>query len=154
MSGNEQSTARMLNAVNREERAGLGILYAKPDARDDMPNVGMRDLTAELRERYWIARGKDAGIGRATWGTVSSNLEWKIERQELGRSRNKPGDGFRHAVWVGSGGIDARTEWFEVTKVFAGVEARDVEAFMRIQNGYRPFGRRCLTECFVFQWVV
>ena len=68
-------------------------------------------------------------------GDASGSFEWKIERKELGRSRNEPGDGFRHAVWVGSNGIGARTEWFEVTEVFEGVEPRDVEAFMRRRNG-------------------
>ena len=125
----------MHDAVNKKECAGLGILFAAPDDKDDMSNVGMRDLTAELRERYWIALGKDAGTGIATWGTVGANFEWRIERKELGRSRNEPGDGFRHALWAGSNGIGARTEWFEVTEVFEGVEARDVEAFMRLHNG-------------------
>ena len=135
MTEDKQSTARTHDAVNKEERAGLGILYATPDAKDDMSNVEKRDLTAELRERYWIKLGKDAGIGKASWGTVSANFEWKIERNELGRSRNEPGDGFRYAVWAGSNGIGTRAEWFEVTEVFEGVEARDVEAFMRLQNG-------------------
>ena len=118
-----------------DEKAALGILYATPDARDNMSGIRERDLPGELRERYWIARGKDAGIRKATWGTVSANLEWKIERQELGKNRNEPGDGFRYVFRSGSGGIGGRAEWFEVTEVFEGVEARDIEAFMRIQNG-------------------
>ena len=31
--------------------------------------------------------------------------------------------------------MESRAEWFEVTEVFEGVEAKDVEAFMRVNNG-------------------
>ena len=133
MTENRQSAARMHDAVNKEECAGLGILYAVPDAKDDMSSVGKCDLTAELRERYWISREKDAGTGIATWGRVGANFEWRIERNELGRSRN---DVAASAMRFGPARTaSARTEWFEVTEVFEGVEARDVEAFMRLQNG-------------------
>ncbi len=31
--------------------------------------------------------------------------------------------------------MGSRTEWFEVTEVFEGVEAKEIEAFMRVKNG-------------------
>ena len=58
-----------------------------------------------------------------------------IERHELGRTRNEPGDGFRYVYRRGTDGARSRAEWFEVTEVFEGVEAKDIEAFMRVNNG-------------------
>ena len=43
--------------------------------------------------------------------------------------------GFRYVVHAGTAGAGGRAEWFEVTEVFEGVKAKDVEAFMRIRNG-------------------
>ena len=31
--------------------------------------------------------------------------------------------------------MGSRSEWFEVTEVFEGVEAKEIEAFMRVKNG-------------------
>ena len=51
-------------------------------------------------------------------------------------NRNEPGDGFRYVMYRGgTSGMESRAEWFEVTEVFEGVEAKDVEAFMRVNNG-------------------
>ena len=99
-----------------------------------MSDVGKRDLPAELR-------GEITGSNwRRMWGSAGrgsmseSSIPWEIERQELGRSRNEPGDGFRYVVRAGTSGVGGRAEWFEVTEVFEGVKARDIEAFMRIRN--------------------
>ena len=59
----------------------------------------------------------------------------RIERHELGRNRNEPGDGFRYFFRRGTAGTGGRAEWFEVTEVFEGVQAKEIEAFMRIENG-------------------
>ena len=113
----------------------LNILYVKPEIKDKLADVAERDLAGELRERYWIRLAEDAGIGQRTWATVEFNMPWRIERQELGRNRNEPGDGFRYVVRGGLDGTKERAEWFEVTEVFEGIEAKNVEAFMRINSG-------------------
>ncbi len=134
MTEKEQSRTRPRGDANEDENGALEILYATPDPKDDMSGVGNRDLPAELRERYWIEQGKDAGTSRS-WADVGVVIPWQIERHELGRSRNEPGDGFRYVVRAGTAGVGGRAEWFEVTEVFEGVKARDIEAFMRIRNG-------------------
>ena len=122
-----------------EVRTGLEILYAKPGSTDD---VATRDLTKEARERYWIGQAADLGIAaERTWG-FEITLPWMIERAELGRNRNEPGDGFRYVFRSGTKGAGGRAEWFEVTEVFEGAEAKDIEAFMRLENdgqGYPGF---------------
>ena len=114
---------------------GLEILYLKPGPKDHLTDVAERDLTGELRERYWIQAAQDEGIDRKSWASFAISMPWRIERHELGRNRNEPGDGFRYVFRTGSAGTGGRTEWFEVTEVFEGVEAKDIEAFMRIENG-------------------
>ena len=126
---------RTTGEPNRLARAGLKILYAKPGPKDNLANVAKRDLTGELRERYWIRQAADAGIAAKTWASVGIGIQWPIERAELGRNRNEPGDGFRYVFRSGTGGTGGRAEWFEVTEVFEGVEAKDIEAFMRLENG-------------------
>ena len=116
-------------------KAGLEILYAKPGPKDGVGDVAERDLAGELRERYWIRQAEDAGIGSRTWSTLGFSMPWRIERHEIGRNRNEPGDGFWYVFRGGIDGTEGRAEWFEVTEVFEGVEAKGVEAFMRINNG-------------------
>ena len=58
-------------------------------------------------------------------------MPWRIEREDLGRDRNDPGDGFRQVFRSGSSGIDGRAEWFEATEVFVSVEAKDNQAYLR-----------------------
>ena len=75
-----------------EVRTGLEILYAKAGSMD---NVATRDLTKEARERYWIHQAADLGIAaKRTWASFGVTLPRMIERAELGRNRNEPGDGF------------------------------------------------------------
>lgn len=118
-----------------QRREGLEILYLKPGAKDQLTDVKERDLTSEQRERYWIQAAEDKGIGPKSFASFELTTTWTIERHELGRNRNEPGDGFRYVCRRGSAGTEGRTEWFEVTEVFEGVEAKDIEAFMRIENG-------------------
>ena len=99
-----------------------------------MGDVKQRDIPRELRERFWMRKAADAGIERRTWTVGISMPRW-IERHELGRTRNEPGDGFRYVYRRGTDGAGSRAEWFEVTEEFAGVEAKDIEAFMRVNNG-------------------
>ncbi len=124
---------------DREERSlhreGLEILYLKPDPKNQLTHVAERDLTSELREKYWIRAAQDKDTDRESWVSFAITIPWEMERHELGRNRNEPGDGFRYVYRSGSAGTGGRVEWFEVTEVFEGVEAKDIEAFMRIENG-------------------
>ena len=116
-------------------RGGLEILYTKPELKEDRQDITDRDLAGELRERYWIEKAADAGMEPNTWASAGAGLRYKIERHELERTRNEPGDGFRYVFWSGTSGAGERAEWFEVTEVFEGVEAKEIEAFMRVENG-------------------
>ena len=116
-------------------KVGLEVLYAKPSPEDRMGDVAPRNLDAELRERYWIRQGQDVGVQRGrSWTHIGFGMRWPIEREELGRTRDEPGDGFRY-VFRGDAATDGRAEWFEVTEVFEGVNAKDIKAFMRAENG-------------------
>ena len=116
---------------------GLEVLYATPVPADHAAAKPPRDLAKELRERFWISAARDAGTGPTSWAAVQVTFESPIERAAVGRDRNDPGDGFRHVVRIGTEGTDSRSEWFEVTEVFEGVRAADVESFMRLANGGR-----------------
>lgn len=96
-----------------------------------------RDVVKELRERFWIQTASDAGTGPRSWAAIQVTLQWPLERVAVGRDRNDPGDGFRYVFRTGTGGIESRAEWFEVTEVFEGVRPMDVESFMRVQIGGR-----------------
>ena len=123
---------------SRQEEArvkmGLAILYAEREAGDQLGNLAERDVPGELRERYWIRNEGDAGTASGIWTFGMSMPRW-IKRHELGRNRDEPGDGFRYLYRRGTDGMGSRVEWFEVTEVCEGVEAKDVEAFMRVNNG-------------------
>lgn len=116
-------------------RVGLEILYAKPGLKDDRAARTARNLAKELRERFWIRAAGDAGTRPKSWATIEMTLELPIERVAVGRDRNDPGDGFRYVFRSGTSGTGGRAEWFEVTEVFEGVRAMDVESFMRLSNG-------------------
>ena len=115
-------------------KAGLEILFARRESGDGLDRTPERDVPSELRERYWIRGAEDVGGRKSLWRVAVSMPRW-IERQELGRDRNQPGDGFRYVYRRATDGTGSRAEWFEVTEVFEGVEAKDIEAFMRLNNG-------------------
>ena len=116
-------------------KTGLQILYARRREAEDRPgDVAQQDIPRELREQYWIRQVGDAGIEGKNWTFGISMPRW-IERHELDRTRNEPGDGFRYVFRRGTDGARSRAEWFEVTEVFEGVEPKDIEAFMRVNNG-------------------
>lgn len=114
-------------------RIGLEVLFAKPDPKECSKNA--RNLDAELRERFWIRQASDLGVKAESWANVGVTIPIPIERDELGRTRNESGDGFRYLFRTGTGGTGERTEWFEVTEVFEGVKAKDIKSFMRLENG-------------------
>lgn len=119
----------------RGPRGGLRILYKTPKGSDDLEGVAPRDIAGDLREKYWIDRAKDAGIGKKHWVDFGAQVRWSFGRHALGRNRNEPGDGPEYNVRRGMERAKGRAEWFEVTEVFEGVEPKDVEAFMRGNNG-------------------
>ena len=135
MTQKERSATGDCGAAHMDANDALEILYVTPDPREEILDVGKRDLPSELRERYWIEQGHEAGVDKRTWTGFGIVIRWKFERHELGRKRNEPGDGFRYVFRAGTAGAGRRAEWFEVTEVFEGVKARDVEAFMRCRNG-------------------
>ena len=115
-------------------KAGLEILFASRAPGDGLDEVRKYDVPKELRERFWIRQAKDAGGRKGPWTVAVGGTHW-IERRELDRDRNQPGDGFRYLYRLEATGRESRAEWFEVTEVFGGVEAKDIEAFMLANNG-------------------
>lgn len=115
-------------------KAGLEILFARREPGDGLDDLREGDIPKELRERYWIREAGDAGGSKRLWTVAISGARW-IERQDLGRDRNQSGDGFRYVYRIATDGMESRAEWFEVTEVFEGVEAKDIESFMRVNNG-------------------
>ena len=110
----------------------LDILYLKPETHSgDGP--ASRNLVKELRERYWTKQAEDAE-NRSSWIQFAVRFPFPFDRQDVGRNREQPGDGFRFVFSGGSAGIESRVEWFEITEVFAAADPRDVEAFMRVNN--------------------
>lgn len=116
-------------------KTGLEILYARPGTKDDLADFAERNLASELRERYWIRQSEDAGIESRSLFTPRISMQKRIERRELGRNRNEPGDGFRYVFRSSTEGTEGHPDWFEVTEVFESVKAKDIKAFMRINNG-------------------
>lgn len=114
---------------NSLAKVGLEVLYAKLGPNESA-DVAQHDLTKEIRERYWIRQAENVRAEAKTF--ASSTMPWRIERSELGRNRSDPGDGFRYVLQSATG---TRAEWFEVTEVFQGVDPKDIEAFIRLENG-------------------
>lgn len=121
--------------INSGAKSGLGILYVKPNTGDSTTEVSKRDLDSELREQYWIQQAKDAANKSSSCGNFEATMQCRIERRELGRNRNQPGDGFRYVYHCGTHRTGGRAEWFEVAEIFEGVEPKDVKAFIRVNNG-------------------
>ena len=111
----------------------LEILFLEPETPPGS-SPDSRNLVKELRERYWTKAAEDAEH-RPSWVQFGFRFPYPFERQDLGRDREQPGDGFRYVFSGGTTGTESRVEWFEVTEVYAAVDPRDVEAFMRVNNG-------------------
>ena len=128
------SEEQKTDSLQEESRAkaGLEILFARREPGDGLDGLRKYDVVKELRERFWIREAGDAGWRQRLW---SVRAVWRIGRQDLGRDRNQSGDGFRYVYSVGSESMQSRAEWFEVTEVFEGVEAKDNEAFMLVNHG-------------------
>ena len=46
-----------------------------------------------------------------------------------------PGDRSRYVFRSGTSAMGGPTEWFEITEVLKGVEAKDIQASLRVENG-------------------
>lgn len=111
---------------------GLSVLYAKEATEDrEWAAIPDRDRTGRLREVYW-ARRAESKSGRK--GLGSMELNWKVDRSEIGRGRDDPGDGFVYLVKV-TPKVEERFEWLEVTEEFTMVPASKIEGAMRAWNG-------------------
>ena len=124
--------------VSAKKRTGLSILDAKPNPKENWGDISLssRDLAGELRERYWIEAVRKGSSNTCAWNPIEIKIPYNIEKHELGRNRNKPGDGFIYnIVWTKISGIRERAEWFEVTEVFEGVKPQEIKQFMRVKNG-------------------
>ncbi len=126
-------------------RNGQEILYCKPDGSPCTAD-GDRELVKDLRERFWIEQAQDEGAGPKSWTQFEFIWSYPFGRQDVGKNRNQPGDGFRYVFRSGLAGSEGRAEWSEVTEVFEGVDPKDIEAFMRTENGlptYSGFSPHC-----------
>ena len=134
--GTRVSDEEETKSLQEEFRAktGLEILFAKQEPGDGLDGLREWDILKELRERYWIRMAEDIGEKRGPWTVAIRGTLW-IERQDIGRDRNDSGDGFRYVYRLGTDGMESRAEWFEVTEAFEGVKAKDIEAFMLVNNG-------------------
>ena len=124
--------------ASAKKRVGLDILYTSPDPKENWGDISLlgRGLTEELRERYWIKRVMRMSSNVCVWNTIEMRFFYDIERHDLGKNRNEPGDGFSYnIVWTKTSGMRERAEWFEVTEVFEGIKPQEIKKFMRIENG-------------------
>ena len=112
--------------------SGLSVLYANEAAEArEWAAIPDRDRTGRLREVYW-ARRAESKSGRKPF--VSMNMNWRVERPEIGRRRDEPGDGFIYVVNM-MPRVEDRFEWLEVTERFTTVPALQIEGAMRAWNG-------------------
>ena len=111
---------------------GLSVLYAREAAEQrEWAAIPDRDRTGRLREVYWACRAESKS-GRKQF--LSLKLKWRVDRTQIGRRRDEPGDGFIHLVDMTSRRAEDRFEWLEVTEVFTTVPASRIEGAMRARN--------------------
>ena len=111
---------------------GLSVLYAKEAAEErEWAEIQDRDKTGRLREVYWVRRA-DLKTGRKPF--VNIKILRRVDRTEIGRRRDDPGDGFIYLVNM-TPRVEDRFEWLEVTEVFTTVLASQIEGAMRAWNG-------------------
>ena len=111
---------------------GLSVLYAKEAAGErEWAAIPDRERTGRLREVYWARRAESKSGRKAI---VSMNLKWRVDRAEISRRRDDPGDGFIYPVEMAPR-VKERFEWLEVTEVFTTAPAVRIESAMRAWNG-------------------
>ena len=75
---------------------GLSVLYTRQAAEErEWASIPDRDRIGRLREVYW-ARRAVLKVGRKSFVRVNLNLQ--VDRTEIGRRRDYPGDGFVYLV--------------------------------------------------------
>ena len=112
---------------------GLSILYAK-QAREEKEweKVPDKEKPGRLREVYWAKHAEGMIERKKSFFSICFNGQ--IDRKEIGRERDDPGDSFIHKVKISSG-AESNFEWIEVTEVFTTVPAKAIEGAMRAWNG-------------------
>ena len=114
--------------------AGLEIILRRSKDKSILNEAELAKTCKSLRERYWIQQAANTTVGQTNKGVgmISSLL---MEPNEIGRTREKPGDGFGYIYQISeSCALLGRSEWFEVTEVFGNALPEDVEQFMQRYN--------------------
>ena len=111
---------------------GLSVLYARQAKKEkEWATIPERDRPGRLREVYWARRAVSKSGCKKFF---SMGLTWQVDRTDVGRDRNDPGDGFVYLVEM-SPRVEQRFEWLEVTEEFPVVSASQIESAMRELNG-------------------
>ena len=93
-------------------------------------DITNRNRTGRLREVYW-ARRAESKIGSKSF--VRVNMSWWINRTDIDRRSDEPGDGFVYLLDK-TAQTEGQFEWLEVTEVFTKVPASQIEGAMRALN--------------------
>lgn len=111
---------------------GLKVLYAQ-EAKEkrDWMEIPDRDKAGRLREVYWAKR-VESEFGRKSF--LNAKLHWRLDRQQVERGANFPGDEFACTVKI-LPEIEYGFEWIEVTEVFTIVSPKLIDGAMRVRNG-------------------
>ena len=112
---------------------GLSILYAKQAKKEKgWKKVPDKEKPGRLREVYWARRAEKLLERKKSF--FSAGFDWWTDREEIGRKRDDPGDGFIYKVKI-STGTESNFEWIEVTEVFTTTTAKEIEDAMKAWNG-------------------
>ena len=114
-------------------RDGLGILYATPQAGEELTSRTIN----RLGETYWIKSATNRRQPQRTWD-VGASVHCPLTHSDMGMDSRDSVDGFFYRIDCGSAGVASRQEWYEVTEVFAGDNPLDIQDFMRWRNGIPP----------------
>ncbi len=90
-----------------------------------------RDKTGRLRKVYWACRAKTKPSPKSL---VRMQLNWRVDRSEIGRASNYSGDGFNFLVDL-MPRVEDRFEWIEVTEVITTEPGWKIKGAMRAWNG-------------------
>ena len=113
--------------------SGLSVLYAKEAATEaSWPHISAKNPTKRLREVYWSRQAEGVSRRKPFMGMV---LTWRLDRSQLGRGIDDPGDGMIYRVRLFPQ-TEARFDWIEVTEVLTTVPAKDVQGAMRAWNAH------------------
>lgn len=111
---------------------GLGVLYAEEaKKRKEWGEIPDREKTGRLREVYWAEGAKK--LKRTKESLIRVDLYWQMDREEIGRKRDDPGDDFIYKTEA-AGAQENSLGWVEVTEVFTTTPAKKIEGAMKVLN--------------------